>query len=79
MNALLFSAFEKTQYENYIPPSNTSLLTDGWFRFPDVQKSPTPKWKKQPLLANELRLELDKLKSNTLASEDPAKSDFKDK
>ena len=58
INALLFSAFEKIQSENYIPPTNNSLAENGYFVLEDKLKLPTPKWKKETRIRNELKINL---------------------
>lgn len=61
INALLYSAFEKLQSDNYIPPSDTTFMEDGYFMLEDKVKLPTPKWKKESLLRNELKINLSKI------------------
>ena len=61
INTLLYSAFEKLQSDNYIPPSNTTFIEDGHFVLEDKVKLPTPKWKKESFLRNELKINLSKI------------------
>ena len=65
INTLLYSAFEKLQSDNYITPSNTTFIEDGYFVLEDKVKLPTPKWKKQSFLRNELKINLSKVKSES--------------
>ena len=63
INALLFSAFEKLQSDNYIPPTSSTFMEDGYFVLEDKVKLPTPKWKKEVQLRNELKINLSKINS----------------